>query len=375
MPKIALVEYFATEKKTILFIVRPEDHEPIVGEINIFEDQLKKCKEKLLGNTEKGILGSFERIDPNNPQRTNIEYFFDLSEELISRFLEHVKGYDILYLVPHGWLHYLPLHALKCDDGKYLIEKYAIVYAPSATILKYCQEKNAARKKEGKLRSNRKCLSFGIGKMDDQDSLKESFYAEAKYVGEEVFHTSGECKIDLEASKEYFIENCKDKEVIHIACHGFFNELQPLKSGLLFSDGKSLPYFKSRDWGRPEISSNFLLTAEEIFSLKLNADLVVLSACVTGVNENRPGDELIGLTRALMYAGTPSVIASLWNSYSDSTLELMRTFYKSWNNPNAPTNKVKALQRAQIEFIRNSSKKAWSHPYHWGLFILIGDWL
>jgi CHAT domain-containing protein len=122
-------------------------------------------------------------------------------------------------------------------------------------------------------------------------------------------------------------------------------------------------------------SINFFLTVEDIFNLKLEADLIVLSACVTGMNTNRPGDELIGLTRAFIYAGTPSVIASLWHSYSDSTLELIRNFYKYWNNSTEPMSKAKALQKAQIELIHNGQHRAWRHPYHWALFILIGDWL
>lgn len=375
MPKIALVEYFTTEENTLIFIVRPEDNEPIVEESKIKVSQLKKCKDKLLGNAMAGILGSFERIDPNNPHRTNLEYFYDLSEELIYKFLVHVKGYDILYLVPHGWLHYLPLHALKCDDGRYLIENFQVIYSPSATVIKYCQAKNTVRRKEKDPRAKRSCLSFGVGNVDDPQSLKESLYAEAKYVGEEAFGSKGECKMGLEASKRYFIEHCKDKEVIHVACHGFFHELQPLKSGLLFSDGKSLPYVKKEKFCFSEVSSDMLLTAEEMLNLELKADLVVLSACVTGVNENRPGDELIGLTRSFIYAGTPSVIVSLWGVYSDSTLELMRAFFKYWTDPKEPMNKVEALQKAQLNLIHNESKEAWRHPYHWAPFILIGDWI
>lgn len=375
MPKIALVEYFTTEEKTLIFIIRPEDNEPIVEEAKIKETQLKECRDRLLGNAEAEIFGSFEKIDPNNPHRTDLEYFYGLSGELISKFLAHVKGYDILYLVPHGCLHYLPLHALKCDDGRYLIERFKVVYSPSATVIKYCQAKNTVRRKEKDPGAKRSCLSFGVGKVDDPESLREGLYKEAKYVVEEAFGSRGECKIGQEASKKYFIEHCKDKEVIHVACHGFFNEFQPIKSGLLFSDGKSLPVVKKSELGLPEVLSDMLLTAEEIFNLKLKADLVVLSACLTGVNENRPGDELIGLTRSLIYAGTPSVIVSLWGVYSDSTLELMQRFFKYWTDAKEPMNKVEALQRAQLDLINNGSKEAWKHPYHWAPFVLIGDWI
>lgn len=375
MPKIALVEYFTTEEKILIFIIRPEDSEPFIKEANIKNSVLEECRDKLFGNNEKKILGDFQRIRPSKPFQVDLEYFYKLSQDLIFKFLDDVAGYDILYLVPHGWLHYLPLHALKFKDGKYLIEKFKVVYSPSATVIKYCQAKNAIRRKKNELIAEKSCLSLGIGKMDDPESLKETLYEEAKYVGEEVFSLRGECKIGQAASKKYFIEHCKDKEVIHVACHGYFNESQPLKSGLLFSNGKSLPFVKKDKFGFPEVSSDMLLTVEEIFNLELKADLVVLSACLTGVNKNTPGDELIGLARAFIYAGTPSVIVSLWGVYSDSTKKLIQAFFNYWTKSKEPMNKAEALQRAQLDLIANGVNKCWKHPYHWAPFILIGDWV
>jgi CHAT domain-containing protein len=88
------------------------------------------------------------------------------------------------------------------------------------------------------------------------------------------------------------------------------------------------------------------LTAEEIFGLEMQADLVTLSACDSGINEHRPGDELIGLTRALIYAGTPSVLVSLWTVDELSTSILIREFYRQLLHPG--TTKVEALQQAQL---------------------------
>jgi CHAT domain-containing protein len=96
-------------------------------------------------------------------------------------------------------------------------------------------------------------------------------------------------------------------------------------------------------------------------------ELVTLSACQTGINETKPGDELIGLTRALIYAGTSSVIVSLWSVYDPSTRELMVEFYKQLKEGK---DKATALQQAQIKIM---SKGEYSHPYYWAPFIL-GDW-
>jgi CHAT domain-containing protein len=111
-----------------------------------------------------------------------------------------------------------------------------------------------------------------------------------------------------------------------------------------------------------------MLTAREIFDLKLNAELVTLSACETGINETKQGDELIGFTRALTYAGASSVIVSLWSVYDPSTRELMAEFYKLLKHEK---DKATALQQAQIKIMQ---KDEYSHPYYWAPFILVGDW-
>jgi CHAT domain-containing protein len=96
-----------------------------------------------------------------------------------------------------------------------------------------------------------------------------------------------------------------------------------------------------------------------------------LSGCETGVNEVRPGDELMGLTRAFLYAGTPSVLVSLWRVADDSTRFLMERFYGHLlSEPTLP--KVDALQRA---ILATRAEPGWASFYHWAPFVLVGDWL
>ena len=95
--------------------------------------------------------------------------------------------------------------------------------------------------------------------------------------------------------------------------------------------------------------------------------MVTLGAFETGLNESKPGDELIGLTRSLIYAGAASVIVSLWSVYDRSTQELMLEFYKLLKNG---IDKATALQQAQIKIMQ---KEEYSHPYFWAPFILVGD--
>jgi len=110
-----------------------------------------------------------------------------------------------------------------------------------------------------------------------------------------------------QVTKELIRQESQGKDIIHFSCHGFFDSYLPMKSGLQLADG--------------------VLTVEDIYQLNLNASLVTLSACQTGLSEHKPGDDLIGLTRSLLYAGTPSVLVSLWSVPATSTFELMERFY------------------------------------------------
>ncbi|MCP4216350.1 MAG: CHAT domain-containing protein [bacterium] len=382
MPKIALIEYFTTESKTFIFVVRPGDDEPIVYEKDLGEQELENLRYKLLGkeNTQSGDLSLNnynKRFMTEGRKKTAIDYFHAYAELLVDPFLEDVKDYDILYLVPHGWLHYLPLHAMKCGDGEYLMEKHKIVYSPSATVIKYCQAKNSARQ-EGGSQNKRNCMALGVGRDNDKGWLHKLFNNEAEFVVEDIFKGEGVYKLATEASKKFFMENCSDKTVIHTACHGHFDPHQPLKSGLLLSNGSKCPIVKHCGEDIPVIDEDKLLTAEEIFNLDIHADLVTLGACVTGVNKKKPGDELIGLTRAFIYAGTPSLIVSLWPVHSESAKTLMESFYTYWMDPGKGLSKVEAFQKAQLDMlntVRGDQEEDWREPFFWAPFILVGDWL
>lgn len=114
-----------------------------------------------------------------------------------------------------------------------------------------------------------------------------------------------------------------------------------------------------------------MLTAREVFILEgLHAHLVTLSGCETGVNENRPGDELLGLTRAFLYAGSPSLIVSLWRVADDSTAFLMRQFY-TYLRENPTMFKVDALRQAMLD---TKAQPSWSSFYHWAPYVLVGDY-
>lgn len=162
-----------------------------------------------------------------------------------------------------------------------------------------------------------------------------------------------------EATEESAKALGRETRLIHFACHGLLDERFPLHSALALS----LPEHPA------EGQENGLLQAWEIFeSLRLDADLVTLSACDTALGKDMGGEGLIGLTRAFQYAGARSVLASLWSAADGSTADLMKRFY---GHLRAGKTKDEALRAAQTELIRSAT---FSHPYYWAGFQLTGDW-
>jgi CHAT domain-containing protein len=148
--------------------------------------------------------------------------------------------------------------------------------------------------------------------------------------------------------------------VVHFATHGLLNAAHPPLSGLVLS--------LVDEQGRPQ---DGFLRLHEIYNLKLNADLVVLSACQTALGQDVKGEGLIGLTRGFMYAGTPRVMASLWNVSDRATAELMKLFYDGMLGQGLTP--AAALRHAQNS-MRERSKNLWRHPFYWAGFVLQGEW-
>ncbi|WP_413160358.1 tetratricopeptide repeat protein [Capilliphycus salinus ALCB114379] len=147
-------------------------------------------------------------------------------------------------------------------------------------------------------------------------------------------------------------------KIIHFATHGLFNSVNPELSGIVLSmiDPQGNPI-------------NGFLRLHDIFNLDLSADLVVLSACKTGLGKQVRGEGLVGLTRGFMYAGTPRVLVSLWDVDDAATAEFMTRFYRIKFKENlSPT---QALRRAQLEMQTDTE---WKSPYYWAAFTLQGEW-
>ncbi|QIN80461.1 CHAT domain-containing protein [Rubrobacter marinus] len=233
-----------------------------------------------------------------------------------------------LAVVPHGLLHQVPFHAL-FDGERYLIERFEVSYAPSATVYALCQERVPA--------DSGRALVLGV-----EDPLIPAAMLEARAVAEQL--PGAEIRDGSRATLVSLRSEPAGCDALHLACHGLLRSDNPMFSSLKLHDG----------W----------LTAADAMDLDLPGALVVLSACESGRNEVIGGDEVIGLTRAFLGAGAATLVVSLWLVQDETTASLMRDWYRRLREGEG---RAAALRAAQLEI-----KKGYPHPYYWAPFVLTG---
>jgi CHAT domain-containing protein len=225
-------------------------------------------------------------------------------------------------------LHYLPFHALH-DGQNYLIDSFTISYAPSASVFALCQRKV----------ENVQATSLVLGVPDEK----------APFISEEVRSVAAilpgaELFIGPEASESLLREKGRHSLAIHIATHGSFRQDNPMFSGIRLGES--------------------YLSLYDLYQLHLQADLVTLSGCATGLNVVAAGDELLGLIRGLLFAGARSLLLSLWDVHDRTTADLMKSFYGRFCGGQ---DKATSLQGAMQEL-----REQYAHPYYWAPFVLVG---
>jgi CHAT domain-containing protein/tetratricopeptide (TPR) repeat protein len=250
--------------------------------------------------------------------------------------LESFVAGSRLIVIPHGELHYIPFQALKAGDD-YLIDRYEISYAPSASVLKLCRARRDALQSANCANDGR-LVALGLAE-SGTPSIEEEIRQLAQLFPDAMTLTGDA------ATRENLFKLAPQARFLHLASHGYFRRDNPMFSFLKLADAP--------------------LNFYSLLDLQLNAEMVTLSACHTGVNKVFPGDELHGLMRGFLYAGAPSVVASLWAVSDHSTAELMREMYAGIREG---LSKRAALRRAQ-----RTIKDGYGHPYYWAPFVLMGE--
>jgi CHAT domain-containing protein len=241
--------------------------------------------------------------------------------------------------VPHSVLHYVPFAALwfkNTGEGPrhfYLCQRFQLSIMPSASFLKYMLNRARPVGYEGH------ALVLGNPTEDLPGSATEAITVATLLKVTPL--------LGPQASRVRVLSIDEDYGVIHIASHGTYNENDPLLSGILLSDG--------------------LLTVEDMLEARIPAGLLILSGCLTGVSARLPGDELIGLSRAALAAGIPSVITTLWEVRDDTTAIFFERFYAGLRDG---MNKDAALTAAQHSML---AEKQYATPSNWAPYVLLGD--
>ncbi|HEY0512265.1 MAG TPA: CHAT domain-containing protein [Thermoanaerobaculia bacterium] len=283
-----------------------------------------------------------------------------------------IRGARRLLVSPDGPLHTLPFAALM-RGNRYLVEWKPIHSGLSATVYAELTRSRPNRRNPGE----EPLVSFGdpvyppiAGAVPADPEVREALrrgltLTPLPFTRKEVeaiaaLFPRGHEYLGREATEEKAKALGPETRLVHFACHGLLDERFPLNSALALTLPD--PPVKGQD--------NGLLQAWEIFeSVRLDADLVTLSACDTALGKEMGGEGLVGLTRAFQYAGARSVLASLWGVADDSTATFMKSFYGYLRGGKT---KDEALRAAQIEQIRKKSGA--SHPFFWAGFELTGAW-
>jgi CHAT domain-containing protein/tetratricopeptide (TPR) repeat protein len=327
-----LVEYFLSEQHLTVFLLRSEWTD-VVG-----------YRKPVATTDVQGWYADFRRqvVRYRNAAGNSWTVAADV---LMRPLADHLHSGDLVYLVPHRLLHGLPLHALPTAADPLIVD-HPVAYAPTSGLLPLSQ--NDA-KGSGHLDS---CAAFGVVFEEEARQVAALFGARA---------------VDRPHLTEDDVERlCQDRDVCHFSCHGYFDELYPLSSGLVLR--------AVAEDGEPPTNADPVLSARRIMRMRLRSELICLSACETAMSEVGEGDELLGLIRAFLYAGAPSVVASLWKVDAESARDLMVSFYRHLRESyldSGSIDKPEALRQAQLRVMGREGARS---SFHWAPFILVGNW-
>lgn len=331
-----LVEYLISDSAAVAFVISTDD----LAAISLPET--RETLDDLIGFT-RGVLADEGRGGGSELWRVPLERLHSILIEPLER-TGWLEGREHLTVVPHGMLNYLPFDALIGPDDRFLVERFSVSYAPSATVWAQLGERPSRVAGGGVLAMAPRSAELP-GTRREVARVKDAYGDQATLL------------LGTEATEDVLASTAGTYDVIHLATYGVLNRTNPLFSYVELGAGGE------RD-GRLEV--------HELFGLTLDADLVVLSACETGLGSGSradvpAGDDWVGLVRSFLSAGASGVIATLWRVDDESTAELMGRFYGDLSLGAAARD---ALAEAQREML---SDPATVNPFYWAGFVLVGE--
>jgi CHAT domain-containing protein len=423
----ALIEYAITDDRTFLFVLTKGDvpgaaassgvkrqaanATPLTAEVAIAAPHLavytlKVTRAELARNVEhfrQQLAASDIRFG------TEAKRLYEL---LLAPAAAQLENRARLIVVPDGALWELPFQALQTPKAEYVIERHAISYAPSLSVLVEIVRGRARRKSSTPNASV--LLAFGdpaIGASGDRTAqalrggtknapanLPSTKFAglpeaerQVRALGELYGAARSRVYTGAEADETRLKREARRFAILHLATHGVLDNSNPMYSYVMLSGSaartrsaglaeQNTPRAKNQSGNSDEaMGEDGLLEAWELMELDLSARLVVLSACETARGRVTPGEGMIGLTWALFVAGSPTTVVSQWKVESASTTELMLAFHRQLKERfvpatsrklSAPVMKAEALRRAALQLLRSEQ---YAHPFYWAGFVMVGD--
>jgi CHAT domain-containing protein len=325
--QFAIVSISMLPEAVLLSVLRSGWEAPKLRRVSLSQNDLQ---DRYLESYEKEILNRkpSEKVFLKHEWQRLGDVLFAPLEPLLD-------GVNYVYFLPHGKLHKLPLHALTIRDEPF-IKHWEVAYAPSISVL----ESTLSRpKRQGPV------LVMGYADPNDPRKIVTKFILEEAKKIATFFHSP--YVLPEAVNAQILRKEGQPASLIHLACHGIFTAKDPLNSGVVLADGT----FTACDW----------------LQLQLQADLVTLSACQVGISDIRPGDDLVGLTRSILFAGASSLLMTLWSVDSIATYDWMLLFYQNLQKNDDPARKIDAFKNATLALLEE-----YNDPYYWAPFVLVG---
>jgi CHAT domain-containing protein/Tfp pilus assembly protein PilF len=359
-PSSALLEYVVADDRTYLFAITKATGRAEV-EIHAYTIPVKRAELAKQTESFRAQLAGRD-LGFRAPARRLYDLLLKPAQDLL-------RGKSDLVIAPDDKLWELPFQALLGRDGRYVIERSAVSYVPSLTVLREMKAQRDKHKPRGTEKAGYSLLALGnpaIGKetidraaltlRDEKlDPLPEA-EKEVKALGQLYGGAHSKIYIGADAREDRFKAEAAQARILHFATHGILNNASPMYSHLALAQGD-----KNEDG---------LLEAWEVMQMDLKADLVVLSACETARGRFGAGEGMIGLSWAMFIAGAPATVVSQWKVESASTRDLMIGFHRQALTAKSGTTKTEALRQAALKLMKNP---ATSHPFYWAGFALVGD--
>lgn len=356
-----LIEYVVTEIETYALVSRADRVEPQAIRIPLGRSDIAREVRSLLLGRSAFRPGRFEagwRIVGGD----------DVPElKVLGALVSWIPGMidegAHLCIVPYGITHRVPFQALPISHtagAPPLIECYTLSYLPCASLLTFCrphERKVTRRSGRGLLASALYEGQDCVGLADHLDALRSTLDPVTSVVLQQLGATPNAVASPVHAGHW---------KLVYIHGHGYFVSEDPLSSYIALSDGHTLANPNAA------IGSHHRLRAEDLMTAGLKGELALIAACVSGRSEVRPGDELLGWVRALLFRRFESVVTALWSFEVESGRALVERFAQSWLHEGRT--KAEALADAQRALLRGQLDERWQHPYYWGSFFLAGEW-